>query len=111
MVLNIGTAMGFLGMCGMEFYNAMIQALPFLALALGVDDLFILLHSFRAQLTIQSIKEARNPKMYVRRDGKNEAFYPYGTLSERVQSCIGMTMAEAGTSVSLFECGTQWPLW
>ena len=38
---------GFLSLCGVKFDHTMLQALPFIVLGLGVDDMFLLLHYFR----------------------------------------------------------------
>jgi len=40
-------AYGIIAIAGVKFNHTMLQALPFLALGLGVDDLFLLLHAFR----------------------------------------------------------------
>eukprot|EP01061_Rhynchopus_euleeides_P034560 TRINITY_DN583_c0_g1_i1.p1 TRINITY_DN583_c0_g1~~TRINITY_DN583_c0_g1_i1.p1 ORF type:complete len:1206 (+),score=525.26 TRINITY_DN583_c0_g1_i1:73-3690(+) len=39
---------GFIGLLGIKLNHAMLQALPFIALGLGVDDMFLLLHYYRA---------------------------------------------------------------
>eukprot|EP01063_Lacrimia_lanifica_P007255 TRINITY_DN145_c0_g6_i1.p1 TRINITY_DN145_c0_g6~~TRINITY_DN145_c0_g6_i1.p1 ORF type:complete len:1830 (+),score=549.38 TRINITY_DN145_c0_g6_i1:123-5492(+) len=44
---NLG-GVGFIVLCGIEFNHTMIQALPFLALGLGVDDLFLMLHYYNS---------------------------------------------------------------
>jgi len=40
-------AYALIGLAGIKFNHTMMQALPFLALGLGVDDLFLLLHAFK----------------------------------------------------------------
>ena len=43
-------AYSFIALVGYKFNHTMLQALPFIALGLGVDDLFLLLHAFRATM-------------------------------------------------------------
>eukprot|EP01060_Flectonema_neradi_P006524 TRINITY_DN1440_c2_g1_i1.p1 TRINITY_DN1440_c2_g1~~TRINITY_DN1440_c2_g1_i1.p1 ORF type:complete len:1575 (+),score=263.12 TRINITY_DN1440_c2_g1_i1:15-4739(+) len=38
---------GFLSLCGVKFDHTMMQALPFVVIGLGVDDMFLLLHYYR----------------------------------------------------------------
>eukprot|EP00756_Hemistasia_phaeocysticola_P003019 Hpha_TRINITY_DN12018_c0_g1::TRINITY_DN12018_c0_g1_i1::g.140867::m.140867 len=40
-------AFGLISLCGFNWNHTMLQALPFLALGLGVDDVFLLLHYYR----------------------------------------------------------------
>lgn len=46
-------AYGIIAIAGIKFNHTMLQALPFLALGLGVDDLFLLLHAFRQVMSDQ----------------------------------------------------------
>lgn len=46
-LLGNAAAYGIIAIAGVQFNHTMLQALPFLALGLGVDDLFLLLHAFR----------------------------------------------------------------
>lgn len=50
-ILANAAAFGFIALLGLSYNAEMLQALPFLALGLGVDDLFLLLHHFRIVLT------------------------------------------------------------
>ena len=43
-------AYGLIALAGYKFNHAMLHALPFIALGLGVDDLFLLLHAFRTTM-------------------------------------------------------------
>eukprot|EP01065_Artemidia_motanka_P004988 TRINITY_DN1236_c4_g1_i1.p1 TRINITY_DN1236_c4_g1~~TRINITY_DN1236_c4_g1_i1.p1 ORF type:complete len:2217 (+),score=455.34 TRINITY_DN1236_c4_g1_i1:651-6653(+) len=38
---------GFLALCGIEYNHAIVQALPFLSVGLGLDDFFIIMHYYR----------------------------------------------------------------
>ena len=46
LISNLG-AYGFIALIDIKLNHAMLQALPFLALGLGVDDMFLLLHYYR----------------------------------------------------------------
>ena len=46
-ILSNLAAYGFISLVGIKLNHAMLQALPFLALGLGVDDMFLLMHYFR----------------------------------------------------------------
>ena len=63
---------------GFKFNHTMLQALPFLALGLGVDDLFLMLHAFKEILTSHK-----------------------GVKGSEV---LGLTFAEAGSSITI----TSW---
>ena len=47
-LLTIFASYGFLALVGVSFTPTMLQVLPFISLGLGVDDLFLLLHYYRA---------------------------------------------------------------
>ncbi|PFX16832.1 Protein patched-like 2 [Stylophora pistillata] len=44
--LSVAAGLGFSALCGITFNAASTQVLPFLALGLGVDDMFLLAHSY-----------------------------------------------------------------
>jgi len=68
-------AYGFIALVGYKFNHTMMQALPFLALGLGVDDLFLLLHAFKG--TMRTHRGVRG------------------------EVAVGLTMMEAGASVTI----------
>ena len=74
-VLANVTAGGLVCLAGIKFNPAMLQALPFLALGLGVDDLFLLLHAFK---TVMSEHKGRAAPVIV-----------------------ALTLTEAGSSVTI----------
>eukprot|EP00755_Sulcionema_specki_P018058 Sspe_Gene.65911::Locus_38971_Transcript_1_1_Confidence_1.000_Length_2238::g.65911::m.65911/K11101/PTCH2; patched 2 len=49
---------GVVGLLGIELNHAMLQALPFVALGLGVDDMFLLMHYYRLIDPRVSVEEA-----------------------------------------------------
>eukprot|EP00965_Chrysotila_dentata_P184831 6102093-Pleurochrysis_carterae.AAC.1 len=49
-ILENGAAYGLIALFGIAYNHTMLQALPFLALGLGVDDLFLLLHHLRSAM-------------------------------------------------------------
>jgi len=71
-------AYGLIALIDLKFNHTMLQALPFLALGLGVDDLFLVLHAFR---TIMKQWSGR-----------------------RAEVIVALTMMEAGSSVTI----TSW---
>jgi len=66
---------GLIALCGYKYNHTMLQALPFLALGLGVDDLFLLLHAFKSSM--------RNHR------------------GARAEVVVGLTMMEAGSSITI----------
>eukprot|EP01062_Namystynia_karyoxenos_P032039 TRINITY_DN2368_c1_g1_i1.p1 TRINITY_DN2368_c1_g1~~TRINITY_DN2368_c1_g1_i1.p1 ORF type:complete len:1652 (+),score=446.98 TRINITY_DN2368_c1_g1_i1:77-5032(+) len=48
MLISTGAAFGLVAVIGLPYNYLMMQVLPFLAIGLGVDDMFLLLHYFRA---------------------------------------------------------------
>eukprot|EP01083_Nonionella_stella_P294926 1002356_1 len=46
-ILGLVASLGFASYIGLKYSPTITQVLPFLAVALGVDDMFVLLHSFR----------------------------------------------------------------
>lgn len=68
-------AYALIGLAGIKFNHTMMQALPFLALGLGVDDLFLLLHAFKDTLI------------------KNK-----GASAKHV---VALTMMQAGSSITI----------
>ena len=47
--LNVGAGMGLASLLGIHFNAASTQIVPFLALGLGVDSMFLLIHTFSLQ--------------------------------------------------------------
>jgi len=68
-------AYGTIAIAGYAFNHTMLQALPFIALGLGVDDLFLLLHAFK-----HTMKEWRGAQC--------------GLI-------VALTMREAGSSITI----------
>ena len=46
MLLAVGASVGFLSLFGVEGSLIILEVVPFLVLAVGVDNLFILVHSY-----------------------------------------------------------------
>ena len=75
MLAGNAAAYGLIALCGYKFNATMTQALPFLALGLGVDDLFLLLHAYKGVM-----KHLRG--------GRKELI-------------VALTLMEAGSSVTI----------
>lgn len=70
--LSVAAGLGFCALCGITFNAASTQVLPFLALGLGVDDMFLLAHSYS---TLTHRGEIRS---------KDEVGYCLGTIGVSV---------------------------
>jgi len=74
-LIGNAAAYGLIALAGYKYNYTMLQALPFIALGLGVDDLFLLLHAFK-----DVMREWRGSKPGV---------------------VVALTMMEAGSSVTI----------
>jgi len=94
-LLSNVAAFGLLAVCDGEFNTIQVQVLPFLALGLGVDDLFILLAAYR-----EAVLTSTAP------------------VTERTDDVMGETLAHAGSAITItsacnagiFFCGIVVPI-
>ena len=60
--LNVGAGLGLAALLGLAFNAASTQIVPFLALGLGVDSMFLLIHTFSLQTQMDIPVQVRHHK-------------------------------------------------
>lgn len=91
-MLALAGSLGFMSYCGVAFNLATIQVVPFLLLGLGVNDMFILMHSY-AELTRKE-KELKKdpPALIATMIGRTGPAITLTTIVNFIALMIGQTM-------------------
>ena len=58
--MNVSAGLGLAALIGIHFNAATTQIVPFLALGLGVDSMFLLIHTFSLQTQMDISYQVRN---------------------------------------------------
>ena len=89
-MLALAGSLGFMSFCGVAFNVATIQVVPFLLLGLGVNDMFILMHSY-AELT-RTRKELKPAELIATVVGRTGPAVTLTTLVNFIALMLGQTM-------------------
>ena len=78
--MNVGAGLGLAALIGIHFNAATTQIVPFLALGLGVDSMFLLIHTFSLQTQMDISYQVGNVFLLSTLSGGLSRSYPEVTL-------------------------------
>ena len=78
--MNVGAGLGLAALLGIPFNAASTQIVPFLALGLGVDSMFLLIHTFSLQTQMDISYQVGNVFLLSTLSGGPSRSYPEVTL-------------------------------